>query len=96
MKTFNFNDVWQFIRSQNSHLRMTDLAVGSILGMLMGTTLAVLVAFRLSRETWSPDLILLGGLCGAGLVAFFIYGALAFDRGRGFSARRTDRRSDIA
>lgn len=95
MGRFRFNDIWQFIRSQNSHLRMTDLAVGSILGMLMGAALAVLIVFRLDRETWSPDLILLSGLCGAGLFAFFIYGCLALDRTREFSQRKTDRRCDI-
>lgn len=90
MVTFRFNDIWQFIRSQNSHLRVSDLAVGSVLGILMGATLAALIVFRLDRETWSPDLTLLSGLCGIGLVAFFIYGALAIDRGREFFSRQTD------
>lgn len=87
METFRFNDIWQFIRSHNSHLRVSDLAVGSIVGMLMGATLSVLIAIRLDREAWSADLILLSGLCGTGLVAFFIYGALALDRTRKFSSQ---------
>ncbi|MDB5769095.1 MAG: hypothetical protein JWQ61_3909 [Collimonas fungivorans] len=85
MEMFRFKDIWPFIRLHNRHLRMADLAVGSILGMVMGATLSVLIAIRLDRETWGADLILLSGLCGAALVAFFIYGALALDRTRKFS-----------
>ena len=69
---------------------MADLAVGSALGILMGATLAALIALRLNREMWNSDLFLLIGLCGAGFIAFFIYGALALDRGREFFSRQTD------
>lgn len=96
METLGFKEILKFIRSHNRLLRMVDLAVGSILGMLMGTTLAVPIAFRLDRGALSRDLILLSGLCGIGRVAFFIYGTLALDRTRKLSSQYADRRCDPA
>jgi hypothetical protein len=96
MEAFRFNDIWQFIQSQNSHMKTSDLAIGSILGGLAGATLAVLIALRVHREAWSADLFLLSALCCAGIGAFLVYGGLALGRGRESSPRKTGARRDPA
>jgi hypothetical protein len=89
MKTPRINDMWRFIQLQNAHLRLIDLAVASILGVLAGVVLPILIVIRLHRgEQWSPDLFLMSGLCIAGIIAFLIYGSLALMRAKEHSARK--------
>lgn len=96
MENSGTNDIWQCIQSQNSHLKTSDLAIASILGGSAGATLAVLIAFRLHREAWSADLILLSALCLAGIGAFLVYGGLALGRVRESSSRKSGVRRDMA
>jgi hypothetical protein len=96
MGTSKTNDMWQFIQSQNSHLRMTDLVVASLLGALTGPTLAILIMIRLHRDGWSADLYLMSALCIAGIIAFFLYGSLALARGKEESLQKIAERRDPA
>jgi hypothetical protein len=96
MKTSKINDMWQFIRSQNSHLRVTDLTVASLLGALTGPTLAILIMIRWHRDGWTADLYLMSALCIVGIIAFFLYGSLALARGKEESSRKFEERRDPA
>jgi hypothetical protein len=88
--------MWQFIRSQNSHLRVTDLTVASLLGALTGPTLAILIMIRWHRDGWTADLYLMSALCIVGIIAFFLYGSLALARGKEESSRKFEERRDPA
>lgn len=96
MENSKANDIWQCIRSQNSHMKTSDLAIGSILGGSAGATLAVLIACRLHREAWSADLVLLSALCLVGIGAFLVYGGLALGRVRESSPRKAGARRNPA
>jgi len=90
------NNTWQFIQSQNSHLRMKDLVVASILGALAGVTLATLIMIRCHRDGWSADLYLMSALCIAGITAFFVYGGVALHRHREDAPHKIEGRRDPA
>ncbi|SDX07217.1 hypothetical protein SAMN04515617_10163 [Collimonas sp. OK242] len=96
METSRTNDMWQFIQSQNSHLRMTDLKVASLLGALTGITLAILIMIRWHRDGWSADLYLMSAMCIVGISAFFVYGSLVLARSKEDSPQSTERRRDPA
>ena len=96
MENSKAKNIWQYIQSQNSHLKTSDLAIGSILGGSAGATLAVLIACRLHRGPWSADMVLLSALCLAGISAFLVYGGLALGRGREPSSRKAGARRDPA
>ncbi|WP_211465296.1 hypothetical protein [Collimonas silvisoli] len=96
MTTHKTNDMWRFIQSQNSHLRMIDLAVASILGGLAGGTLGTIIVIRWHREGWSADLYLMSLLCIVGISALLVYGSLALERSREDAPRQIERRRDPA